>query len=129
MYRRKYRCGCMQNNYDENMVNTTCKKYGTTADYYVSNNKNYTASLNINMNDNSCNCGFDQQDSVFPENPVLAQSYVPIQKMEKTFIPCVGLKMGTLFPELVSPYMPCQSIEDNAFIKAMNTIGKGCNKC
>ena len=62
-------------------------------------------------------------------NPTLAQSYVPIQRMNKTFTPCVGLKMGTIFPELVSPYSPCQSVEEIAFIKAMNKIGKGCNKC
>ena len=24
-----------------------------------------------------CGCGFDEEDSVFPENPMLAQSYVP----------------------------------------------------
>ena len=79
--------------------------------------------------DNACNCGFEQGESVFPQNPLLAQSYVPIQTMDKTFTPCVGLKMGTIFPELVSPYSPCQSVEENAFIKAMNTIGEGCNKC
>ena len=49
---------------------------------------------------------------VFPDNAVLAQSYVPFQFMDKTFKPCVGLKMGTIFPELVSPYVPCQSIEE-----------------
>ena len=38
---------------------------------------------------------------------MLAQSYVPWQTMDKTFKPCVGLKMGTIFPELVSPYVPC----------------------
>lgn len=91
--------------------------YGVAADYYTKND------------DNSCNCGFEQGESVFPQNPLLAQSYVPIQTMDKTFTPCVGLKMGTIFPELVSPYSPCQSVEENAFIKAMNTIGEGCNKC
>ena len=59
---------------------------------------------------------------------MLAQSYVPIQYMNKTFRPEVGLKMGTIFPELVSPYMPCQSMEQQRFIESMNSIGKGCNK-
>ena len=36
--------------------------------------------------------------------------------------------MGTIFPELVSPYVPCQSIEEIEFIKATNKIGKGCNR-
>ncbi|MBR3720492.1 MAG: spore coat associated protein CotJA [Clostridia bacterium] len=65
---------------------------------------------------------------VFPENPTLAQSYVPYQFMNETYKPCVGLKMGTIFPELVSPYVPCQSIEEIEFIKATNKIGKGCNR-
>ena len=44
--------------------------------------------------ENECSCGFDQGMSVFPENPTLAQSYVPYQFMNETFKPCVGLKMG-----------------------------------
>ena len=126
MYCRKYKCCQMQNNYDENMINTACKMCKTNADYYSDNNM----PINMNLSDNnSCDCGFDKQDSVFPENPVLGQSYVPIQKLDKTFIPAVGLKMGTIFPELVSPYKPCQSLEEIAFIKAMNTVKEGCNKC
>jgi len=78
--------------------------------------------------EDSCSCGFNQGMSVFPENPTLAQSYVPYQFMNETFKPCVGLKMGTIFPELVSPYVPCQSIEEIEFIKATNKIGKGCNR-
>lgn len=113
----KYKNCCCQNNYDENMIETACNNCSVTADYYTPNNND------------SCDCGFEQGESVFPQNPILAQSYVPIQRMDKTFTPCVGLKMGTIFPELVSPYAPCQSIEEIAFIKAMNTIGKGCNKC
>ena len=81
--------------------------------------------------DDDCECGYieDKKESVFPENPVLGQSYVPIQTMGKTYIPSVGLKMGTIYPELVMPYKPCQSLEDIAFIKAMNTVKEGCNKC
>ena len=80
-------------------------------------------------NANGCDCGFDEELSVFPENPMLAQSYVPIQYMDRTFKPCVGLKMGTIFPELVSPYEPCQSMREIDYIEMTNTIGKGCNKC
>ena len=76
-----------------------------------------------------CGCGFDEEYNVFPENPMLAQSYVPIQYMDRTFKPCVGLKMGTIFPELVSPYSPGQSMEEIKYIEMTNTIGKGCNKC
>ena len=34
-----------------------------------------------------------------------------------------------LFPELVSPYFPGQSMEEINFIEKTNEIGKGCNKC
>lgn len=76
----------------------------------------------------SCECGFDEE-SPFPANPMLGQSYVPIQRMNKTFTPCVGLKMGTIFPELVSPYAPGQSMAEIEYIRRTNEIGEGCNKC
>ena len=75
-----------------------------------------------------CECGFDEEDKMFPTNPMYAQSYVPIQQMNKVFKPEVGLKKGTIFPELVSPYCPNQSIEEIEFIKMTNKIGEGCNK-
>ena len=118
MYNRRYRNCCCQKHFDQNIIETACNHCGVTAEYQTVNNMK------------SCDCGFEEQgESVFPQNPTLAQSYVPIQTMDKTFTPCVGLRMGTIFPELVSPYAPCQSIEEIAFIKAMNTIGEGCNKC
>lgn len=118
MYNRRYRNCCCQKHYDKNIIETACNDCGVAADYYTA------------KNNNSCDCGFEEQtESIFPQNPMFAQSYVPIQTMDKTFTPCVGLKMGTIFPELVSPYAPCQSVEEIAFIKALNTIGEGCNKC
>lgn len=77
---------------------------------------------------NKCQCGFYEEENIFPSNPMLGQSYVPTQKLNRTFIPCCGLKHGTIFPELVSPYYPCQSIRDNEYLKRRNNIGKGCNK-
>ena len=97
MYNRRYRKCCCQKHFDEKIIETACNNCGTTADYYMANNK-----------EDSCNCGFDQGES---------------------FIPSVGLKMGTIYPELVSPYAPGQSVEEMAFIKAMNTVKEGCNKC
>ena len=121
-----YNCRCKRYNMQTNNINAksnSCNCY------------NYNASTSpsfqpTNMN-NSCNCGYDDDNfsSVFPNNPVLGQSYVPIHTMGKTFIPSVGLKMGTLFPELVMPYSPCQSLEEIAFIKAMNKTKEGCNEC
>lgn len=83
---------------------------------------------NYEVNYNDCNCGFDEYESQFPSCPMYGESYVPIQYMDKTFKPKVGLEMGTIFPELVSPYSPCQSMEEIKFIKEKNTIGMGCNK-
>ncbi len=78
----------------------------------------------------NCSCGFDDNNSngVFPENPMLAQSYVPIQTMNETFKPCIGLKNGTIFPELVSPYNPGDSMKQIKYLEKTNIIGKGCNK-
>ena len=75
-----------------------------------------------------CACGFDEEYNYFPENPMLAQSYVPFQRMDKTFIPSIGLKMGTIFPELVSPYMPGQSLREIEYIRNTNKIKEGCNR-
>lgn len=121
MFIRRYRkCCCMNNsNCNENneMLEDKCD------DVCSCNYENYEK--------DECECGFDEDEemNLFPENPMLAQSYVPWQYMDKTFKPCVGLKMGTIFPELVSSYMPCQSMRTNEFIAETNKIGKGCNKC
>ena len=98
MYNRRYNRCCCQKNYNEKVIEDICNDVGTTAEYKCECT-------------NSCGC---KTTCVCSKN--------------KTFVPCVGLKMGTIFPELVSPYVPCQSIEENAFIKAKNEIGKGCNK-
>ncbi len=120
MFRRNERkCYCMNNSYQNNscelqhdMIEHQCDHVNTHTEY-----------------ENECDCGFDEEYNVFPENPMLAQSYVPIQYMDKTFKPMIGLKMGTIFPELVSPYVPCQSMEEIQYIKDSNKIGKGCNQC
>ena len=116
---RNRRCYCMNNSYQNN----SCELQDDILEDKCSNVTSYESY------DDGCSCGFDEEYNVFPENPMLAQSYVPIQYMDKTFKPCVGLKMGTIFPELVSPYVPGQSMEEINFIRESNTIGKGCNKC
>ena len=116
---RNRNCYCMNNSYQNN----SCELQDDILEDKCSNVTSYESY------DDGCSCGFDEEYNVFPENPMLAQSYVPIQYMDKTFKPCVGLKMGTIFPELVSPYVPGQSMEEINFIRESNTIGKGCNKC
>lgn len=119
MFRNHRKCYCMNNSYQNNsdemqsdILENQCNDVVSYEDYM-----------------DSCECGFDEEYNVFPENPMLAQSYVPYQYMDKTFKPAVGLKMGTIFPELVSPYVPGQSMEENNYIKQTNEIGKGCNQC
>lgn len=117
--RRYRRCQCMNNctNVAEDLIEDKCQN---------------TCTCNcMENNNNDCDCGFEEEEvyDVFPSNPMLAQSYVPFQYMDQTFKPCVGLRMGTIFPELVSPYVPCQSMEEIAFIEKTNKIGEGCNQC
>ena len=119
MFRNYKKCYCMNNNYKNN----SCELQKDMIEEKCSNVSSYEDNVN------SCECGFDEEYGVFPENPSLAQSYVPFQYMDRTFKPNIGLKMGTIFPELVSPYVPCQSMEEINFIRKTNTIGKGCNKC
>ena len=121
MFRRKYKkCYCMNNS-----------AYNTTANIIEDKCDDVCPCEYEDCQNDECECGFDEEYEmgVFPENPMLAQSYVPIQFMDKTFKPNVGLKMGTIFPELVSPYMPCQSMRVNEFLEATNKVGEGCNKC
>ena len=119
MFRNYRKCYCMNNDYKS----SDCEMQNDIIENQCSDVVSYEDMSN------SCDCGFDEEYNVFPENPMLAQSYVPFQYMDKTFKPCVGLKMGTIFPELVSPYAPGQSMEEIAYIARTNKIGKGCNKC
>lgn len=118
------RCYCLNNNYMNLNSSNNCTKPDIIEDAC----KNIECNQDYNEN---CSCGFDDDNmsNVFPENPMLGQSYVPIQTMGETFKPCVGLKNGTLFPELVSPYSPGDSMKEIKYLEATNTIGEGCNKC
>ena len=73
---------------------------------------------------NTCNCSRQQntcssnncpnnssRNNTFPENYLYGYAYTPNQCMDKTFCPETGLAHGTIFPELVSPYSPGQSID------------------
>ena len=44
-----------------------------------------------------------------PENPLLANAYIPFQYTDDLFCPAEALTHGTAFPELVSPYEKNQS--------------------
>lgn len=117
MYNR-YRRPCCKKQYNSNVIETICNNVGTCAEYEDTSD----CGCENNSLANS-GCGFNEETSAFPENPMLAQSYVPIQQMENTFTPRCGLKMGTIFPELVSPYMPGQSMTENAYLSSTNGMG------
>ena len=124
MYNRFRGCNCMYcNNNNNQVLEDVCND---VSNYNTASNNNCNMDC-CEMNNYDCGCGFDTEESVFPSNPMLAQSYVPIQTLDKTFTPCCGLKNGTIFPELVSPYEPCDSIEFINYLKRRNTIGEGCN--
>lgn len=54
-------------------------------------------------------------------------SYVSHQRMNQVYAPEMGLKMGTIFPELVSPYCPGQSMDMIEYLKNSNQNGGGCD--
>lgn len=128
MFNRYNRC-CCQNKYNPEIIESLCNNVGTTADYAQDTGNSCSCRRNNMVNTNSCSCGFDEEpvSNMFPSNPMLGQSYVPLQEMNRTFTPCCGLKMGTIFPELVSPYMPGQSMAENDYLRRNNEIGEGCN--
>ncbi len=79
----------------------------------------------------NCNCSCNQKEnmyspscstnnSVFPTNYLYGHAYTPVQNMKKIFTPEIGLRNGTVFPELVSPYSPGQSMD---FINYLRTGG------
>lgn len=111
---RRRRCCCLynsSNNEDKKIYETLCSDIPSNSNSY----------------NNSCSCGFDEDEDVFPSNPMFAQSYVPFQTMNETYMPCSGLDKGTIFPELVSEYYPGQSMAEIQYIADTNTIKEGCN--
>ena len=53
-----------------------------------------------------------------------ATSYVRNQRLGSVFSPSEGLANGTMFPELVMPYYPGQSLNEMNFLRYNN--GGGC---
>ncbi len=106
MNRNTRKCSCMNN--VENSIETELQ-YENPSSYEY----------------NSCECGFEEQNT-FPTGFSYGQSYVPVQYLDKTFTPEVGLKVGTIFPELVSPYMPCDGMMQNKYLRNYKRVG-GCN--
>lgn len=115
-------CNCRRRRRRYCCMNNPCKLERSELETMCDNMPNEIESYNDN-----CSCGFDEDDNGFPENPMYAQSYVPVQEMNDTFMPCSGLHKGTIFPELVSEYCPGQSMAQIQYIMDTNRIKGGCN--
>ena len=76
---------------------------------------------NFNRNYNSMNNMSNYNRPVFPSNYLYGHAYTPNQVMNKIFDPETGLRNGTMFPELVSPYYPGQSMD---FINSLRSGGR-----
>ncbi len=78
---------------------------------------------NCNMNNENSNIYANTftQSNAFPTNYLYGHAYTPVQTMNKTYTPEVGLQNGTIFPELVSPYVPGQSMD---FINYLRNGGR-----
>ena len=62
-------------------------------------------------------CNTSNSTPAFPENYLYGHAYTPVQTMGEVFVPELGLKHGTIFPELVSPYEPGQSMDFINYLK------------
>lgn len=71
----------------------------------------------------SCNCCNRncKPQPIMPENPLLANAYIPFQYTEELFCPNDSLRYGTAFPELVSPYEKNQSQYTIKYLKQTST--------
>ena len=77
-----------------------------------SNSNFFMNNTNSNIYDNSFS-----QSTAFPTNYLCGHAYTPVQNMNKTYTPEAGLQNGTIYPELVSPYFPGQSIDFINYLK------------
>ena len=96
--RRK--CYCMNNNYQNN----SCEDQNDIMEDKCSNVANANFGCNQNEYMDCCECGFEEENKVFPENPMLGQSYVPIQYMDKTFKPTDVRKNYLKFENIMKKY-------------------------
>ena len=69
----------------------------------------YSRNRRNRSNSCCCNCRNCRELPMCPEYPVLANSYVPYQYLDELFEPAEALENGTVFPELVRPYVQNES--------------------
>lgn len=91
------------------MRNCSCNNCNSRS-YSSSNSTNLNNTSNINSSSNIYNTNFSQSGA-FPSNYLYGHAYTPTQTMCRTYTPEIGLQNGSIFPELVSPYSPGQSMD------------------
>ena len=115
------RCNRRCNSCNRNCTSTNCNcRNNNNSTCNCRNNNN--SSCSSRNNSNSCSCNMyanqaSQNNNIFPENYLYGHAYTPNQCMNRTFTPECGLENGTIFPELVSPYSPGQSIDFIEYLK------------
>lgn len=76
-----------------------------------------------NIGNNSFNNNFNSNFNLsggFPTNVMYGHAYVKNQIMNRIFSPEEGLKMGTIFPELVMTYEPGDSMAEMLYLRGGN---------
>ena len=130
MFYRNYRnCGCMNDNdYDTMETGYNNSDCGCKDNDSIYDNSCGCGAYSNDEYMSDCACGYNEPYSAFPSDPTLAESYVPTQYLNKAYKSCIGLKKGTIFPELVNNYYPCESMDIIEYLKNSNKIGEGCNQ-
>ena len=83
--------------------------------------------INNSFNNNTTNSddGFGMTTGYnnLPSNVRYGYAYVPVQTLRTVYSPNEGLAYGTMFPELVSPYYPNQSMNEIDYLRNYNERG------
>jgi len=67
-------------------------------------------------------CNNNNNNSL-PATLCYGNAYVPNQTFKNIFSPAEGLSNGTMFPELVIPYYPNQSLAEMNYLRDYNERG------
>lgn len=120
-------CNCRRQNCSMNSCNMCNNNSNCNC---MNHNENHSNCNCMNHNDNNYNCRCANNNEYtnsnpFPCNYLYGHAYTPNQTINELFDPQTGLDNGSMFPELVSPYYPGQSME---FIEYLKTTGRngGC---
>lgn len=87
------------------------------------NNRFINNSFNNNANTFEDDFGMTNYSRV-PSNLRYGSAYVPVQNFRTVYSPAEGLSYGSMFPELVRPYYPDQSLAEINYLK--NYKERGC---